>query len=90
MYDQVCLVKKESCLGYKDGFCISIENCMHKEEINIAYQELIHRDKTRYINGAADFMNFMQNYYNGEPIYPSEMEDIYKKFLERYEKEVRK
>ena len=28
-----CLVDKETCLGYKDGQCISIENCMHKEEV---------------------------------------------------------
>ena len=30
-----CLVDKETCLGYKDGQCISIENCMHKEEVYV-------------------------------------------------------
>ena len=27
-----CLADKKTCLGYKDGECISMENCMHKEE----------------------------------------------------------
>ena len=27
-----CLANRKTCLGYKDGKCISIENCMHKEK----------------------------------------------------------
>jgi len=26
-----CLADKKTCLGYKDGKCISIESCMHKD-----------------------------------------------------------
>lgn len=38
-----------------------------------------------FATGAAEFMKFLQNYYNGaEPIYPSEMEELLKEFLEQY------
>ena len=38
-----------------------------------------------YAIGARDMMRFMHDYYEGkEPVYPSEMEDIYIKFLEQY------
>lgn len=28
----LCLGDKKECSGYKDGYCKSIVNCMHKEE----------------------------------------------------------
>lgn len=38
-----------------------------------------------YVRGAATFMKYMHDYYNGaEPVYPSEMEDILKEFLQQY------
>ena len=30
---QICLSNKKSCVGYKDGECISIENCMNKADV---------------------------------------------------------
>lgn len=41
MVDKICLADKKMCLGYKDGKCISIENCMHKSDVNDGiYMEL--------------------------------------------------
>ena len=41
MVDKICLADKKLCLGYKDGKCISIENCMHKSDVNDGvYMEL--------------------------------------------------
>lgn len=39
----VCLDNKKTCLGYKNGKCISIENCMHQGDeiedvLTIAYE----------------------------------------------------
>lgn len=31
---QICINDNTSCVGYKDGECVSIENCMYKEERN--------------------------------------------------------
>ena len=47
---QVCLSNKKSCVGYKDGECISIENCMHKSDVNDGvYMELFAiKDGIRY------------------------------------------
>ena len=38
MNRQVCLSNKKSCVGYKDGECISIENCMHKADTYKYYE----------------------------------------------------
>ena len=44
-----------------------------------------YKDLKAYAIGARDMMRFMHDYYEGkEPVYPSEMEDIYIKFLEQY------
>lgn len=32
MNRQICLSNKKTCLGYKDGECVSIENCMYKSD----------------------------------------------------------
>ena len=41
MVDKICLEDKKLCLGYKDGKCISIENCMYKSDVNDGvYMEL--------------------------------------------------
>lgn len=38
-----------------------------------------------FVTGAAEFMKFLHDYYNGAtPIYPSEMEELLKEFLEQY------
>jgi len=37
----ICLIDKKTCLGYKNGECISIENCMHKEEIPNVKEKII-------------------------------------------------
>jgi hypothetical protein len=85
MNDQICLANKKSCLEYgKGGYCYNLGNCIHKAEANITPQEIIRSNASLYFNGAADFMKYAQNYYNGEPIFPSEMEDIFTKFLEQY------
>lgn len=44
----------------------------------------LHKELTKYYQGARDMMEFMHDYYDGkEPIYPSEMEDIFIKFVEQ-------
>lgn len=41
MGDKICSANNKSCLGYKDGECISIENCVHKLDANDGvYMEL--------------------------------------------------
>lgn len=48
-------------------------------------EEVLNVGMKAYVQGAADFMHYMHDYYNGaEPIYPSEMEDILIKFFERF------
>lgn len=32
MSNVICKANKTSCMGYKDGFCVSVENCTHREE----------------------------------------------------------
>ena len=45
----ICKKNKTTCLGYRNGECISIENCMHKEEWHHKLQglyfgaKLVHR-----------------------------------------------
>lgn len=50
MRDKICSANNKSCLGYKDGKCISIENCMHKSGVNDGvYMELFAiKDGIRY------------------------------------------
>ena len=54
MYDQICLANKQSCLGYYNGYCVSIENCMHKEEKYMSIKE----SKRRYSKGIGQFVEY--------------------------------
>ena len=66
MVDKICLADKKLCLGYKDGKCISIENCMHKSDVNDGvYMELFAvKDGVRYnakIVDMKDITNVLTN-----------------------------
>ena len=37
-----------------------------------------------YIAGAMDFMKFIRDYYDGEPVYPSEMEGLLTEFFNKF------
>lgn len=39
---------------------------------------------TMYIAGAMDFMKFLRDYYDGEPVYPSEMEYLLTEFFNKF------
>lgn len=47
---QICSENKNGCLGYKNGECHSIENCMYKQDTNDGvYMELFAiKDGIRY------------------------------------------
>lgn len=56
-----------------------------KEIIGSSLEEEMFNCARYYMKGASDCMKYMHDYYNGaEPIYPSEMEDIFIKFVEQF------
>lgn len=54
---QVCLLNKKSCIGYKDGECISIENCMNKVDIHKYYE--LNLDKINSIDDCKKILKFL-------------------------------
>lgn len=54
---QVCLSNKKSCVGYKDGECISIENCMNKTDIHKYYE--LNLDKINSIDDCKKILKFL-------------------------------
>lgn len=49
--------------------------------LKLTYNNESNNKVESYYQGASDMMKFMHDYYDGkEPIYPSEMEDIFVKF----------
>lgn len=54
---QVCLLNKKSCVGYKDGECISIENCMNKADIHKYYE--LNLDKINSIDDCKKILKFL-------------------------------
>ena len=45
--------------------------------------EQIGEHVSMYIAGAVNFMEFLRDYYDGEPVYPSEMEMLLLSFLKK-------
>lgn len=57
MYEKVCSINKETCVGNKDGKCISMENCMHKSEIHKCYN--LNLDKINTIDDCKKILKFL-------------------------------
>ena len=57
MNRQVCLSNKKSCVGYKDGECISIENCMHKADTYKYYE--LNLDRINSIEDCKKILKFL-------------------------------
>ena len=57
MDKQVCLLNKKSCVGYKNGECISIENCMNKADIHKCYE--LNLDKINSIDDCKKILKFL-------------------------------
>ena len=59
-------------------------DCFEEKEL-LPIEQYMRDYASVYFRGASAFMQYMHDYYNGaEPIYPSEMEDILKEFLQQY------
>ena len=57
MNKQVCLSNKKSCVGYKDGECISIENCMSKADTYKYYE--LNLDRINSIDDCKKILKFL-------------------------------
>ena len=57
MYDKICLKDKKNCLGYKNGTCVSIENCMHKADVCIQHE--LNLDKINSIEDCKKILKFL-------------------------------
>lgn len=44
----ICLKVNSNCIGYEDGKCISIENCMHKKDELNNKEKIIKRIEENY------------------------------------------
>ena len=54
---QVCLLNKKSCVGYKDGECISIENCINKRDAYKYYE--LNLDRITSIDDCKKILKFL-------------------------------
>ena len=57
MEEKVCLINRKTCLGNKDGKCISIENCMHKSEFYKYYD--LNLDKVNTVDDCKKILKFL-------------------------------
>ena len=56
---QICLSNKKSCVGYKDGECISIsiENCMNKADTYKYYE--LNLDRINSVDDCKKILKFL-------------------------------
>lgn len=57
MGEKICSINRETCLGNKDGKCISIENCMHKSEVYKYYN--LNLDKVNTVDDCKKILKFL-------------------------------
>lgn len=53
----ICLADRKKCVGYKDGKCITIENCMHQGDEYRYYT--LNLDKVNSIDDCKKILNFL-------------------------------
>ena len=73
-------------IDINNGNCI-IHYLQDEIDLNTAVERTIERlgeHISAYVAGATDFMEFIRDYYNGEPVWPSEMEYLLDEFFERF------